>query len=174
MEEPTYWNRFWRRRVSRRRLLSGAALTGSGLAAAAVVGCGGADSGNGASTQQGSKVNRGADRGAEKIIDARREVEPCPADMRGGIIRSQGFDPVVLDRHDPHQTQFGPMYANLSSVFSKLYMYKSHSEPTWENIAPDVAESAPEMIGNPSTDYVQKLRKEVKVYSTDAIRNNVP
>jgi len=174
MEEPTYWNRFWRRRVSRRRLLSGAALTGSGLAAAAVVGCGGDDSGNGTSTQQGSNVNRGADLGAEKIIDARREVEPCPADMRGGIIRSQGFDPVVLDRHDPHQTQFGPMYANLSSVFSKLYMYKSHSEPTWENIAPDLAESAPEMIGNPPTEYVVKLRKGVKFHSTDAIRNNFP
>ena len=176
MEEPTYWNRFWRRRFNRRRLLSGAALAGSGLAAAAVVGCGGDDSGNGGSTQQGSNVDRGADLGAEKIIDARREVEPCPDDMRGGIIRSQGFDPVVLDRHDPHQTQFGPMYANLSSVFSKLYMYKSHSEPTWENIAPDLAESAPEMIGdqNAPTEYVVKLRKGVKFHNTDAIRGNFP
>ena len=176
MEEPTYWDRFWRRRVSRRRLISGAALTGSGIAAAAVVGCGGDDSGNGNNTQQGSNVDRGADLGAEKIIDARREVEPCPDDMRGGIIRSQGFDPVVLDRHDPHQTQFGPMYANLSSVFSKLYMYKSHSEPTWENIVPDLAESAPEMIGgsNAPTEYVVKLRKGVKYHSTDAIRGNFP
>ncbi len=174
MEEPTYWNRFWRRRVSRRRLLSGAALAGSGLAAAAVVGCGGDDSGNNGSAQQGSNVDRGADLGAEKIIDARRDVEPCPPDMLGGIIRSQGFDPVVLDRHDPHQTQFGPMYANLSAVFSKLYMYKSHSEPTWENIVPDLAESAPEMIGNPPTEYVVKLRKGVKFHSTDAIRSNFP
>ncbi|TMG01421.1 MAG: ABC transporter substrate-binding protein [Chloroflexi bacterium] len=174
MEEPTYWDRFWRRRVSRRRLISGAALTGSGIAAAAVVGCGGDDSGNGNNTQQGSNVDRGADLGAEKIIDARREVEPCPDDMRGGIIRSQGFDPVVLDRHDPHQTQFGPMYANLSAVFSKLYMYKSHSEPTWGNIAPDLAESAPEMIGNPPTEYVVKLRKGIKFHSTDAIRSNFP
>ncbi|TMB67000.1 MAG: ABC transporter substrate-binding protein [Chloroflexi bacterium] len=173
MEEPTYWDRFWRRRVSRRRLISGAALAGSGLAAAAVVGCGGDDSSNGSSTQ-GPNVNRGADLGAEKIIDARREVEPCPPDMRGGTIRSQGFDPVVLDRHDPHQTQFGPMYANLSSVFSKLYMYKSHSEPTWENIVPDLAESAPEMIGNPPTEYVVKLRKGIKFHSTDAIRSNFP
>jgi len=174
MEEPTYWNRFWRRRVSRRRLLSAAALAGSGLAAAAVVGCGGDDSGNNGSAQQGSNVDRGADLGAEKIIDARRDVEPCPPDMLGGIIRSQGFDPVVLDRHDPHQTQFGPMYANLSAVFSKLYMYKSHSEPTWENIVPDLAESAPEMIGNPPTEYVVKLRKGVKFHSTDAIRSNFP
>src|SRR5438093_11256945 len=115
MEEPTYWNRFWRRRVSRRRLLSGAALTGSGLAAAAVVGCGGDDSGNGTSTQPGSNVNRAADLGAGKLIDARREVEPCPADMRGRIIPSQAFDPVVLERHDRPQTQVGPMQANLPS-----------------------------------------------------------
>src|SRR5207253_9962668 len=98
MEEPTYWNRFWRRRVSRRRPLSGAALTGSGLAAAAAVGCGGDDSGNGTSRQQGSNVNRGAALGAEPIIDPRREGEPCPADMPGGCIRSQGSDPVVLAR----------------------------------------------------------------------------
>ena len=69
--------------------------------------------------------------------------------MTGGILRFQGFDPVVLDRHDPHQTQFGPMYANLSSVFSKLYMYQSHIEPTWENILPDLAEAAPEMVEAP-------------------------
>ena len=68
MEEPTYWDRFWRRRVSRRRLISGAALAGSGLAAAAVVGCGGDDSSNGSSTQ-GPNVNRGADLGAEKFFD---------------------------------------------------------------------------------------------------------
>jgi peptide/nickel transport system substrate-binding protein len=68
------------------------------------------------------------------------------------------------------------MYANLSAVFSKLYMYKSHTEPTWENIVPDLAESAPEMIGDPNapTEYVVKLRKGVKFHDTDAIRGNFP
>jgi peptide/nickel transport system substrate-binding protein len=175
MEEPTYWNRFWRRRLSRRRLLTGAALAGSGAAAAAVVGCGGDDSSSNAGGDAGVDAgSRGEDLGAEEIIDARRPVEPAPADMRGGTIRSQGFDPVVLDRHDPHQTQFGPMYANLSSVFSKLYMYASHSEPTWENIVPDLAESAPEMIGDPPTEYVVKLRQGVKFHNTDAIRQRFP
>jgi peptide/nickel transport system substrate-binding protein len=174
-EEPTYWTRFWRRRLSRRRLLTGAALTGSGVAAAAVVGCGGDDSSSNGGGGGGDDVgSRGDDLGAEEIIDARRPVEPAPADMRGGTIRSQGFDPVVLDRHDPHQTQFGPMYANLSSVFSKLYMYRSHSEPTWENIVPDLAESAPEMIGDPPTEYVVKLRQGVKFHNTDAIRGRFP
>ena len=176
MEEPTYWTRFWRRRLSRRRLLAGAALAGSGAAAAAVVGCGGDDSSSSSGSGNVDRPDTGEDLGAEEIIDARRPVEPAPADMRGGTIRSQGFDPVVLDRHDPHQTQFGPMYANLSSVFSKLYMYRSHSEPTWENIVPDLAESAPEMIGDPNapTEYVVKLRKGVKFHNTDAIRGRFP
>jgi ABC-type transport system substrate-binding protein len=38
--ESEYWSRFWRRRVSRRRLLQTTAVTGAGLAAAGVVGCG--------------------------------------------------------------------------------------------------------------------------------------
>jgi peptide/nickel transport system substrate-binding protein len=176
MEEPTYWTRFWRRRLNRRRLLTGAALVGSGAAAAAVVGCGGDDSSSNSGTGDVDRPDPGEGLGAEEIIDARRPVEPAPADMRGGTIRSQGFDPVVLDRHDPHQTQFGPMYANLSSVFSKLYMYASHSEPTWENIVPDLAESAPEIIGDPNapTEYVVKLRKGVKFHNTDAIRGRFP
>ncbi|HEV8575119.1 MAG TPA: ABC transporter substrate-binding protein [Dehalococcoidia bacterium] len=174
MEEPAYWNRFWRRQVSRRRLLKGAALTSGGLAAAAVVGCGGDDGTGG--TGSVPDTDRGAGLGAEEIIDARRPVEPAPADMRGGTIRSQGFDPVVLDRHDPHQTQFGPMYANLSAVFSKLYMYRSHSEPTWENIVPDLAESAPEMVepAPETVTYNIKLRKGVKFHNTDAIRGRFP
>ena len=179
MEEPTYWNRFWRRRLSRRRLLTGAALTGSGLAAAAVIGCGGDESSSSSTTSNGGKEGGlGEDLEAEvpEFIDARREVIPAPADMRGGTLRYQGFDPVVLDRFDPHQTQFGPMYANLSAVFSKLYMYSSHSEPTWENIVPDLAESAPEMIGDPNapTEYVVKLRQGVKFHNTDAIRGRFP
>src|SRR4029450_9998076 len=176
MEEPTYWNRFWRRRLSRRRLLTGAALTGSGLAAAAVVGCGGDESSSQSNTGGGSESGAGDDLEKEvpEFIDARRPLEPAPADMRGGTLRYQGFDPVVLDRHDPHQTQFRPMYANLSAVFSKLYTYLSHSEPTWENIAPDLAEGAPEMIGTPATEYVVKLRKGVKVHDTDAIRSKFP
>ncbi|HEV8575120.1 MAG TPA: ABC transporter substrate-binding protein [Dehalococcoidia bacterium] len=178
MEEPTYWNRFWRRRLSRRRLLSSAALTGGGLAAAAVVGCGGDESGTETSTGGGAVAGLGDDLEGEvpEFIDARREAIPAPEGSRGGTLRYQGFDPVVLDRHDPHQTQFGPMYANLSSVFSKLYMYTSHYEPTWENIVPDLAESAPEMVEAPpeTLTYVVKLRKGVKFHNTDAIRGRFP
>src|SRR4030042_275884 len=45
MGEPNYWTRWAKRRLSRRRLLKGAAGVGAGLAVASVVGCGGGDEG---------------------------------------------------------------------------------------------------------------------------------
>lgn len=174
MEEPTYWNRFWRRRVSRRRLLAGTALAGSGLAAAAVAGCGGASPGPGTGT--------GAAGGKNPIDliegtypnDGRRTFTPAPADSRGGSLVYIGFDAVVLDRYDPHQTQFGPMYSNTSAVFSKLYRYASHEDPSWDNILPDLAEDVPEMIGDPPDVYVVKLRKGVKFHNSKMARDNYP
>jgi len=53
-------------------------------------------------------------------------------------------------------------------------MYASHEEPTWENILPDLADSAPEIIGDPPLTYVVKLRKGVKFHDTEAIRENFP
>jgi len=44
MASSEYWDKFWRRRVSRRRVLKGVALSASGLAVAGVVGCGDDDS----------------------------------------------------------------------------------------------------------------------------------
>jgi hypothetical protein len=54
MEEPNYWTRWAKRRLSRRRLLKGAAGVGAGLAVASVVGCGGGgDEGPAATTGPG-------------------------------------------------------------------------------------------------------------------------
>ena len=50
MSESKYWNRFWRRRISRRALLGAGAVTALGAASAAVVGCDG-DGGNGGPSQ---------------------------------------------------------------------------------------------------------------------------
>ena len=58
-DESPYWSNFWARRVSRRRLLTGTALAGSGLAAAAVVGCGGAETRPNASGGRSWKAGRG-------------------------------------------------------------------------------------------------------------------
>ena len=151
MEESKYWNRFWTKKVNRRRLIAGTALTGSGLAAAAVVGCGGADSGpstngNGATggpASSGDGFNDISEIPSVDPVDARRYLEldasgqylsrptaAPPEGSTGGTLTYIGFDAVVLDRYDPHQTQFGPMYSNLSAVFSKLYMYSTRAGKT--------------------------------------------
>src|SRR2546426_8943320 len=180
MTDSNYWDKFRRSRLSRRRLLSGTALAGSGLAAAAVVGC---SSDTNKSSNQGSGGSVLSQLQSEVPFDARKIIgddnklkNPAPDSSRGGTLVYIGFDPVVLDRYDPHQTQFGPMYANQSAVFSKLYRYASHEEPTWDNILPDLAEKAPEMIGpsNAPLTYVVHLRKGVKFHDSDKIRSNFP
>lgn len=176
MEEPGYWERFWRRRVSRRRLLATTALAGGGLAAASVVGCGSATPGpTGGGTGGGGDVASQLDAITPiEPADGRQKYSVPPSSSHGGSLVYIGFDPVVLDRYDPHQTQFGPMYSNTAAVFSKLYRYASHETPTWENILPDLAESAPEMIGNPPDTYIVKLRKGVKFHNSDMARQNFP
>jgi peptide/nickel transport system substrate-binding protein len=191
MAESAYWTQFWKKKVNRRRLLAGSALTGTGLAAAAAVGCssatpGPSDGGTGGATGGGGAGDIN-DLVSVDPVDARRVLTPGPdggysdvplevppENSRGGTLTYIGFDAVVLDRYDPHQTQFGPMYSNLSAIFSKLYMYASHNEPTWDNIVPDIAESAPEMIGDPPDTYVVKLRKGVRFHNTDSARSNFP
>lgn len=192
MTESAYWTQFWNKKVNRRRLITGSALTGTGLAAAAAVGCSSADPGPNEGTGGPSGTGVSGDGDINSIpsvdpVDARRilqenpeggysdvPMEIPPADSHGGTLTYIGFDAVVLDRYDPHQTQFGPMYSNLSSIFSKLYMYASHNEPTWDNIVPDIAESAPEMIGDPPDTYVVKLRRGVRFHNTDDARSNFP
>ena len=187
-EDSNYWDKFWKKRYSRRRLISGSALAGTGLALGAVVGCSN-DSGTSPSTgPSGSTSVSGLDCSAGDLspgeqymclpfdtpVDGRQTFTPAPQDSRGDILTYIGFDAVVLDRYDPHQTQFGPMYSNQSAVFSKLYAYKSHEEPIWDNIMPDLASAAPEMPDNPVLTYIVKLRPGVKFHDTDKIRSNFP
>jgi ABC-type transport system substrate-binding protein len=82
---------------------------------------------------------------------------PAPEGSRGGMIRFFGYDALVFDTLDPHQTQFGPTYNGHSSVFSKILMYLSHD--TLEK-APDLAQSMPEVVDEVT--YVVKLRPGVK------------
>jgi len=51
-----YWNRFWSKRLSRRRLLQTSALTAAGIAAAGVVGCGDDEGGGGEETASATPV----------------------------------------------------------------------------------------------------------------------
>ncbi len=186
-EDSKYWDKFWRQRMGRRRLISGAMMASGGLAAATLVGCGGESTDDPGATDEpgatGATNDPSLTPGEQYLalpfktpVDGRQEFTPAPADSRGDFLTYIGFDAVVLDRYDPHQTQFGPMYSNQSAVFSKLYRYASHEEPIWDNIYTDLAESAPEMIGDPNEpdEYIIKLRKGVKFHNTDKIRGNFP
>jgi len=59
MQEDNYWQRLAARRLSRRRLLVGAAGVGAGLAASSLPGCGGGDKGTGTSTPDASPRSTG-------------------------------------------------------------------------------------------------------------------
>src|ERR1700687_3686091 len=183
-EETSYWDKLSNRKLSRRRLLSTTALVGTGLGAAAVVGCSSSTSDNTSpSGSPGASDTSGLSAGElflrkeyPKPVDGRQTFTPAPSNSRGDVLTYIGFDAVVLDRYDPHQTQFGPTYSNQSAVFSKLYRYASHEVPTWDNILPDLATSAPEMV-EPSAElltYIVKLRQGVKFHDTDKIRGNFP
>ncbi len=166
MGESNYWKNFWRGRVTRRKLLGGAMVGGTGLAAAAVVGCGGGTT----TTTGGSGASGGGTIGASDIPihDARRPFEPSTS--TGGTLRFAGFDALVLDTFDPHQTQFGPLYSTHSAVFSKLYKYVSHRTQLFE---PDLAEDMPEAIGDPPTEFVIRLRRGVKFHDPANLRDKV-
>ena len=166
-----YWSRFWRRRLSRRTLLAGAVLGSGGLAAATLVGCN--DSKTSDATPGGSPA---ADGGRPESdvdpADGRREFIPAPEGMSGGTLCYTGYDALVLDTFDPHQTQFSPLYNSHSAVFSKLLKYDSHEEQT---ISTDLAEfvPSPEEPAEEALTYVINLRRGVKFHDPAAMPQEV-
>jgi ABC-type transport system substrate-binding protein len=178
METSDYWSRWAKRRLSRRRLLTGAAGVGTGLAALSLVGCGGGE--DGASPSPGASPGASpigstatATAGEPGKLFHRWGDGPHPAlvaaTARGGVNRCFGYEPMTLDTFDPHQTQFGPTYSMHSLVFSKLLKY-------WDAYhgirQPDLAEAIPEMPDNLT--YVIKIRDGVRFHDTDKGRQLFP
>jgi peptide/nickel transport system substrate-binding protein len=164
MEERNYWTRWAKRRLSRRRVLKGAAGLGAGLAVASVVGCGGGDEGP-AGTVAPTSTPGGA--GTAAVTGTPAALEP--AKTRGGMIRWFGSDAVPLDTLDPHQSQLGPLYNMQGAVFSKVLKYEDEYEGV---IGIDLAETVPEVVDN--TTYVIKIRPGVFFHDTERIRKQFP
>jgi len=164
MEEPNYWTRWAKRRLSRRRLLKGAAGVGAGLAVASVVGCGGGDEGPAATTGPGGTPTAS---GTAAATGTPAALEP--AKTRGGTIRWFGLDPLTLDTMDPHQTQFATVYNLQGAVFSKVLKYDDEYEGV---IGTDLAESVPEVVDQ--TTYVIKIRPDIFFHDTERIRSQFP
>jgi ABC-type transport system substrate-binding protein len=165
MEEPNYWTRWAKRRLSRRRMLQGAAGIGAGLAAASVVGCGGGGEEGPAATTGPSGTPAGTGTAAATGTPAALE----PAKTRGGTLRWFGYDPLTLDTIDPHQTQLGPVYNMQGAVFSKVLQYEDEYEGV---IGTDLAETVPEVADK--TTYVIKIRPNVFFHDTERIRSEFP
>jgi len=164
MEEPNYWTRWAKRRLSRRRMLKGAAGMGAGLAVASVVGCGDGEEGP-AGTAGPSGTPAASGTAAATGTPAALE----PAKTRGGMIRWFGSDAVPLDTLDPHQSQLGPLYNMQGAVFSKVLKYEDEYEGV---IGTDLAETVPEVVDN--TTYVIKIRPGVFFHDTERIRKQFP
>ena len=160
MVEANYWERWTRRRLTRRRLLSGALGTSAGLAAMSLVGCEGSD-GGASPTPDPSPLATGTP-GAQ-----RPQLEP--ATSRGGIMRYFGYDPMPLDTLDPHQTQFGPLYNTHSAIFSKVLKYDDTANCVLDT---DLAETIPETADQFT--YIIKIRPNVRFHDTARIRQKFP
>lgn len=151
MRDLNYWERLQRARLSRRRLLGGAAAMGAGAAGLVIPGCGGGEE----------------ERGEAVPTPTPSLTQNQPAQTRGGIFRSFTFDALALDTYDPHQTQFGPMYNMHSCVFSKVLQYDSDVD---QIMSPDLADGMPEQVDELT--YVIRLRKGVKFHDSPRARQN--
>ena len=160
MVEANYWKHWTRRRLTRRRLLSGALGAGAGLAALSLVGCDGGDDGTSA-TPSASPLATGT--------PATQRPQLEPATSRGSIIRYYNYDAMPLDTLDPHQTQFGPLYNTHSAVFSKVLKYDDASNCV---IDTDLAETIPETADQLT--YIVKIRPNIRFHDTEKIRQQFP
>ncbi|HWO73238.1 MAG TPA: hypothetical protein VNN21_06740, partial [Dehalococcoidia bacterium] len=146
----SYWQRFGRVRVTRRRLLLASAMT----VAWGVAGC-----------RESNRI---------PPLDVTPGSTPSPRarvseGSRGGIFRAFNFDALALDTFDPHQTQFGPLYNMHSAVFSKVLKYDDEVQQT---MSPDLADGMPEQVDELT--YVIRLRRTARFHDTPRIRRLFP
>lgn len=145
MDEPNYWERISRKHITRRRLLSGAALGGAGLAAAALVGCG-----------EGEKAPRGTATATPTVTTTPAAGEPTP----GGTLRFGVSESLDWDVH-----KFGDFGAALHESFthSNLLTWDfSNPAEGARNFAPkpDLAESWE--VSDDATTVTLKLRQGMR------------
>jgi ABC-type transport system substrate-binding protein len=167
MDEENYWQRLAARRLSRRRLLVGAAGVGSGLAASSLAGCGGGNEDGSKATPDASPRSTGEP--SETGTPAATPMVLEPAKTRGGKLRWFSWHAMPLDTLDPHQSQLGPLFSVHSAVFSKVLQYDDAYEGT---IGIDLAEAMPETPDG--TTFVVKIAPDIHIHDTDKIRKQFP
>ncbi|MGB6837780.1 MAG: ABC transporter substrate-binding protein, partial [Dehalococcoidia bacterium] len=102
-----------------------------------------------------------------------RALEPCTT--RGAWSRVFNYDAMALDTHDPHQTQFGPMYNMHDAVFSKVLNYDDDVQGI---IYPDLCADSegnpamPEQVDDQT--YIIHVRPTAKFHDTPQIQKDFP
>jgi len=144
MANSSYWDKFTHRRVTRRRALQMAALTGAAAGAIAIVGCGGDDDDDGGDGTPSSGTQTPPDEGT-----------PRP----GGTLR--GTVSLVLGK-DPHKASTFLTHALASYSYSRLMRFKTTvgelDQADWYTAVPELA-----TVENPDeTTYVFTIKNEAK------------
>jgi ABC-type transport system substrate-binding protein len=145
MEESNYWTRSAHgKRISRRALLSAGGTTALGVAAAAVVGCGGGSNGDSGGNGNGGPV-------PSRSPQVYGEPKPGGSITQGRLLNALGIDPHV---------DLTALDIDLR-LYSYLYSWKPFSEePIFNNFATDVEIPSPD-----GTEFIFHLRKGVKIQS---------
>ncbi len=143
--ENTYWQRFWGKRVGRRRLLQGAALGSAGLAAAAVIGCeeeeGGSTSSPGASPSGGASDQP---RSGGTITFVQTNSDSTPMDIHKISFNASHRPGVAYSKlmmHDltkyPNELSFtGDLAESFEIPEPTTYVFHLNRGVKWQNIPP--------------------------------------
>jgi peptide/nickel transport system substrate-binding protein len=161
MRANGYWTGLHHKKVSRRRLLAGAVAAGAGAAGLAAVGCGG-----------GEEAGPSA---ATPTAVAGGQPALSTVQVRGGTARAFGYDSLVLDTRDPHQTRLGPMYNIQSYIFSKVLNYFDEIQQIiWPDLSSDADgnPAMPEQVDDLT--YVIRIRPNARYHDTPKIRQDWP
>ena len=134
-----YWNRYWRRRVSRRRVLAGGAATAVGAAGLVAVGCGDDDDDDTTTADPTAAATRAAATevaateaaATEAATAAPTEAPPAGGPVRGGVFLHQKSSQNTS--LDPSVTVTDPTWTALT--YNHLLGYSLVEEEAWGDAA---------------------------------------
>lgn len=145
--DNNYWRTFWQRRLSRRRVIQGAALGSAGLAAAAVIGC--------EEKEDSTSSTPGGSPGAAS-------EQP----VRGGVIThlNESSDAPHID---PQLQSFASLHDSGPAIaYSRLLMFDLDKYPNEITFTSNLAES----YENPDDQtYIFRLQKGVKFHNISPV-----
>ncbi len=140
--ETNYWDRFWRRRITRRRALKGVVLGGAGIAAAAVIGCGEEEGDSGASPVATGGASDQPVRGGTlrdlNTVDFAPTWDPHKSTFsqpqsHGNYGRLARHD---LDKYPDEVTFIGDIAENWEVAEPTVWVFKINPAVTYQNIPP--------------------------------------